>query len=216
MKFQHRLKTDGVDVTCTELFYLTFVYLLPPFLYRLSKLDMENSPTDPRPFKRAKLESDQMDDVQGNTSTMASGVSENDAQTASGKASLVSDDAAKEVQVGITVFVDDSKCTFRGILKKRYTDFLVNEILPDGSVLHLQTTKANNGTASADLAGPSSAIRGGTEQAGTSLKGSGPKAETSDISPPKKEEPEVPTEDSAAQDNSTEVSCGVTPGGVHC
>lgn len=54
--------------------------------------------------------------------------------------SLGSDESMKELEVGIIAFVDDSRATFRGILKKRYTDFLVNEILPDGKVLHLQET----------------------------------------------------------------------------
>ena len=47
--------------------------------------------------------------------------------------------AAKEAEVGITEFVSSGRQCFLGILKKRYTDFLVNEILPDGNIVHLQT-----------------------------------------------------------------------------
>lgn len=47
--------------------------------------------------------------------------------------------AAKEAEVGITEFVSTGTPCFLGILKKRYTDFLVNEILPDGNIVHLQT-----------------------------------------------------------------------------
>lgn len=43
----------------------------------------------------------------------------------------------KELKAGITVYVTPNTTGFSGILKQRYTDFLVNEILPDGRVLHL-------------------------------------------------------------------------------
>lgn len=43
----------------------------------------------------------------------------------------------KEVQCGIIEFVSPHLPGFTGILKKRYTDFLVNEILPNGQVIHL-------------------------------------------------------------------------------
>ncbi|KAI9675909.1 MAG: hypothetical protein M1829_003147 [Trizodia sp. TS-e1964] len=45
----------------------------------------------------------------------------------------------REIQVGITEYVDSASPGFSGILKKRYTDFLVNEILPSGKVLHLES-----------------------------------------------------------------------------
>ena len=51
---------------------------------------------------------------------------------------------AKETEVGISLFVSPSpsqKSRFAGVLKKRYTDFLVNEILLDQTVLHLQSLK---------------------------------------------------------------------------
>ncbi|OJD11310.1 hypothetical protein AJ78_07893 [Emergomyces pasteurianus Ep9510] len=44
----------------------------------------------------------------------------------------------KEAEVGITDYVSPHLSGFSGILKKRYTDFLVNEILPSGKVLHLE------------------------------------------------------------------------------
>ncbi|KAL2813734.1 pseudouridine synthase [Aspergillus granulosus] len=46
----------------------------------------------------------------------------------------------REIEVGITEFVSAENEGFAGVLKKRYTDFLVNEILPSGKVLHLQST----------------------------------------------------------------------------
>ncbi|KAL4795674.1 pseudouridine synthase [Aspergillus venezuelensis] len=54
------------------------------------------------------------------------------------------DQLAKELEVGITEFVSADNEGFGGILKKRYTDFLVNEILPNGKVLHLQSKKVPN------------------------------------------------------------------------
>jgi hypothetical protein len=47
----------------------------------------------------------------------------------------------KELDVGITGYVSPHGLAFSGILKKRYTDFLVNEILPSGEVLHLRSTR---------------------------------------------------------------------------
>lgn len=47
----------------------------------------------------------------------------------------------KELDVGISGYVSPHGPAFSGILKKRYTDFLVNEILPSGEVLHLRSTQ---------------------------------------------------------------------------
>ncbi|KAL8999873.1 MAG: hypothetical protein Q9169_001414 [Polycauliona sp. 2 TL-2023] len=47
----------------------------------------------------------------------------------------------KEIQRGIIQYVSPNLPGFTGILKKRYTDFLVNEILPNGQVIHLDDLK---------------------------------------------------------------------------
>ncbi|KAL8657313.1 MAG: hypothetical protein Q9226_002047 [Calogaya cf. arnoldii] len=47
----------------------------------------------------------------------------------------------KEVQCGIIEYVSPHLPGFTGVLKKRYTDFLVNEILPNGQVIHLDNLK---------------------------------------------------------------------------
>lgn len=44
----------------------------------------------------------------------------------------------REDEVGIIDYVSTGTPSFRGLLKKRYTDFLVNEILPNGKVVHLR------------------------------------------------------------------------------
>jgi tRNA pseudouridine13 synthase len=43
----------------------------------------------------------------------------------------------KELRAGITAFVSPNTPGFSGVLKWRFTDFIVNEILPTGEVLHL-------------------------------------------------------------------------------
>ena len=48
----------------------------------------------------------------------------------------------KEKARGITEFVNPELQGFTGILKKRYTDFVVNEILPDGKIVHLTSLAA--------------------------------------------------------------------------
>ncbi|KAJ5826637.1 hypothetical protein N7447_003400 [Penicillium robsamsonii] len=45
----------------------------------------------------------------------------------------------KEAEVGITEFVSNDTEGFSGILKKRYTDFMVNEIMLNGEVVHLRS-----------------------------------------------------------------------------
>ncbi|KGO78074.1 Pseudouridine synthase, TruD [Penicillium italicum] len=47
--------------------------------------------------------------------------------------------ALKEGEVGITEFVSNDTEGFSGILKKRYTDFMVNEIMTTGEVVHLRS-----------------------------------------------------------------------------
>ena len=47
----------------------------------------------------------------------------------------------KEAQCGILEYASPDIPGFTGILKKRYTDFLVNEILPNGQVIHLDNLK---------------------------------------------------------------------------
>ena len=54
---------------------------------------------------------------------------------------LMIDQLIKERACGITESVSSSVSGFGGVLKKRYTDFLVNEILPSGEVVHLTNLK---------------------------------------------------------------------------
>ncbi|KAL8730242.1 MAG: hypothetical protein Q9166_004219 [cf. Caloplaca sp. 2 TL-2023] len=58
--------------------------------------------------------------------------------------SIGDDRLDKEVHCGIVEYVSPELPGFTGILKKRYTDFLVNEILPNGQVIHLDSLKISS------------------------------------------------------------------------
>jgi hypothetical protein len=87
---------------------------------------------------------------------------------------------SKEAEVGITDYVSAESPGFRGLLKKRYTDFLVNEILPNGQVVHLQRLGST----------PVSQIDGdfppavSSERNGTRVQSSATAASGSTIEPP--------------------------------
>ncbi|KAJ5578757.1 uncharacterized protein N7459_007721 [Penicillium hispanicum] len=89
---------------------------------------MERPETVESPRKRQKT-----DDVPAidSVADRSSGTAAEDAQ------------AAKELEVGITELVTADNEGFSGVLKKRYTDFLVNEILPSGEVCHLRHLPAS-------------------------------------------------------------------------
>lgn len=90
--------------------------------------------TDARPAKRARL-----DDSAAHTPSAAT------PQATPGSAlnapSQIETDYEKEVRAGITEYITPDNLGFTGILKQRYTDFLVNEIGLDGQVLHLKSTQ---------------------------------------------------------------------------
>lgn len=92
--------------------------------------DREN---DVRPAKRARL-----DDSAAHTPAAAT------PQATPGSAlnapSQIETDYEREVRAGITEYICPENLGFTGVLKQRYTDFLVNEIGLDGQVLHLKST----------------------------------------------------------------------------
>ena len=94
---------------------------------------------------------------------------------------------AKETEVGITDYVCMDTPAFQGVLKKRYTDFLVNEILPNGRVVHLQKLgsaavsqphgkSAENGRGSSSSGVPSSNPMNSTPAAITVFSGTDEKS----------------------------------------
>ncbi|KAE8147464.1 pseudouridine synthase [Aspergillus avenaceus] len=91
---------------------------------------MENPEIVESPRKRIKVDNDTSTE-EAALPPAAAAISESDAQ------------ALREAEVGITEFVSAENEGFAGLLKKRYTDFLVNEILPSGEVLHLRNLPAS-------------------------------------------------------------------------
>jgi tRNA pseudouridine13 synthase len=85
----------------------------------------DNDIADERPQKRARLDID---------SSSSANVTKTPAA-----APLAYTDLEKEVRAGITEYVCPGNRGFVGVLKRRYTDFLVHEIGLDGRVLHLRT-----------------------------------------------------------------------------
>ena len=109
---------------------------------------MEDSASDVRPLKRARLDNDSNGATLEPPSTVPAAQHDLGVSTMADNAGT--DDGAKELEVGITAFIDASRKPFQGILKKRYTDFLVNEILPNGHVLHLQQMNAKSSSRGAE------------------------------------------------------------------
>lgn len=103
---------------------------------------MDTNSEDSRPHKRLKVAEDSSS-LQNNVKSVTN-----------------SDDNMKEIEVGINTWIDGSRPVFHGILKKRYTDFLVNEVLLDGTVAHLhslsvkQSADANVAAATTAPGGP--------------------------------------------------------------
>ncbi|CBX99467.1 similar to pseudouridine synthase TruD/Pus7 [Plenodomus lingam JN3] len=87
-----------------------------------------------RPVKRARLE----DTAAPAPSTSASIASSTTAPIPTAPASIDTD-LEREVRAGITQYVSPDHLGFTGVLKQRYTDFLVNEIGLDGGVVHLKS-----------------------------------------------------------------------------
>jgi len=99
-----------------------------------------------RPAKRARIEEN--DAAATNTTTTAtaldtvlvSATAPTPAPIPSAPAT-VDADLEREVRAGITEYVCPDNLGFTGVLKQRYTDFLVNEIGLDGEVVHLKSTE---------------------------------------------------------------------------
>jgi tRNA pseudouridine13 synthase len=87
-----------------------------------------------RPAKRARLDDN-------SASTLAATPTPQPAPIAPKVTSTpaIDTDLEREVRAGITEYVCPDNLGFTGVLKQRYTDFLVNEIGLDGQVLHLRS-----------------------------------------------------------------------------
>jgi tRNA pseudouridine13 synthase len=91
-----------------------------------------------RPAKRARLDDDSAPAFSPSTSTGTLAAAEQPILAAT---AAIDADLEREVRAGITEYVCPDNLGFTGVLKQRYTDFLVNEIGLDGRVLHLTNTE---------------------------------------------------------------------------
>ncbi|KAH7081091.1 pseudouridine synthase [Paraphoma chrysanthemicola] len=89
-----------------------------------------------RPAKRARLDDNAQPSFSAATSTITASQAATTASTVA-----IDTDLEREVRAGITEYVCPDNLGFTGVLKQRYTDFLVNEIALDGQVLHLRSTQ---------------------------------------------------------------------------
>ncbi|KAF2143347.1 uncharacterized protein K452DRAFT_325919 [Aplosporella prunicola CBS 121167] len=85
--------------------------------------EREELPSD-RPVKRQKLSGEE----QAPAAAAVAPTAANDANS----------EVEREIRAGITAHVNPDAPGFAGVLKQRYVDFLVNEIVPDGRVIHLE------------------------------------------------------------------------------
>ena len=92
--------------------------------------------SEERPTKRLKTSVELNNKSQdGISSLVTSSPSQNSVLNVQAKAVL-----DKERSVGISAFVRKDQPLVFGTVKQRFTDFLVNEVIPDGTVLHLHKT----------------------------------------------------------------------------
>ncbi|EMD94656.1 hypothetical protein COCC4DRAFT_74989 [Bipolaris maydis ATCC 48331] len=98
---------------------------------------MSNSPDDAaRPAKRARLDNDCVPTFSASNAAPAATL-----QSISSAPAGIDAELEREVRAGIMEYVCPDNLGFTGVLKQRYTDFLVNEIGLDGQVLHLRSTE---------------------------------------------------------------------------
>lgn len=100
---------------------------------------MSDRPDDSsRPAKRARLDDDAPASLTADTSAPLAPAAPR--APAPAQPTAIDEDLAREVRAGISEYVCPDNLGFTGVLKQRYTDFLVNEIGLDGRVLHLTST----------------------------------------------------------------------------
>ncbi|RDW70150.1 hypothetical protein BP5796_08547 [Coleophoma crateriformis] len=100
---------------------------------------------DERPSKRIKASPTQLPSSSStdcNTANITSGLAKMDPENPKPNDKSGGFQPEREAEVGILCFVNSTNPGFSGILKQRYTDFLVNEITPEGTVVHLTDDRA--------------------------------------------------------------------------
>ena len=106
----------------------------------------------------------------------------------------------QEEAVGITAFVSPTVPGFNCVIKQRYTDFLVNEILPNGDVVHLTSLDASGkGKKRRQDDGVCGNASSGAVDNGTELKDkpaeNGVELSSGDVESPRKKRKTEPTDE---------------------
>lgn len=97
----------------------------------------DRSENEARPAKRARLD----DNAPAGSAESPAPASLIAPVAAQATTTAIDEDLEREIRAGITEYVCPDNLGFTGVLKQRYTDFLVNEIGLDGQVVHLKSTK---------------------------------------------------------------------------
>jgi hypothetical protein len=124
-------KTSPLDMSAKE--ELTFLQRTsnPPHHASDTESMSDHADDSARPAKRARLDDNGAPSLSSAPAPQAAAI----APTAA-----IDADLEREVRAGITEYVCPDNLGFTGVLKQRYTDFLVNEIGLDGQVMHLKST----------------------------------------------------------------------------
>lgn len=107
---------------------------------------MESETIDQRPSKRARL-SPSLEQNGSSSQTVGTSTTSRPMPGPTPRDAIDLD--LREIEVGISAYASEDIAPFKAFLKTRYTDFLVNEILPGGEVVHLTSTKVPEAISSA-------------------------------------------------------------------
>jgi tRNA pseudouridine13 synthase len=108
---------------------------------------------DPRPAKRARLDDNNNNNDNNDNAAPVLTPTPTVRGSALNAPSQIDSEQEREVRAGITEYVCASNRGFAGVLKQRYTDFLVNEIGLDGEVVHLKRLEPEKRERSGEGAG---------------------------------------------------------------
>ncbi|PQE22202.1 pseudouridine synthase Pus7 protein [Rutstroemia sp. NJR-2017a WRK4] len=97
-----------------------------------------SQPLDTQPLDTPQLNTMNQNSALNNNSDIAMENSDQKQQDPTSNAS----EPEREAEAGILHYVNKSNPGFQGVLKQRYTDFMVNEITLDGEVVHLRNDRA--------------------------------------------------------------------------
>ncbi|GAB7355496.1 hypothetical protein MBLNU459_g5989t1 [Dothideomycetes sp. NU459] len=132
-----------------------------------------------QPRKRQRLTGP---DEGGSESAPVASVAVEEKEVAISTEDAVKAQLEQEEKAGITVYASGAS-GFLGVVKKRYTDFLVNEILPSGQVLHLEELAAPKQRQRSEGKAATEATSAGAAAAAVPAENGSTKAENAAVEP---------------------------------